>query len=285
MNHRRGQKSTLLRIIERLEERILLSGDDTLATATTVLLTPGVPTQFSDGIEPLGDRDFYKVTLAAGDTITADIDAATISSRLDSYLRLFKANGTNADEIDNNDDDPSGSVDSFLKYTAVASGTYYIGVSGFGTNPAYDPTVADSGAAGSISTGNYTLKLLRAPLADAGDTLSTASNVQLAINDPTPTAIPVQINSAGDVDLYQVALSAGDKLTVHLDGANGTTSNGLVRVFDAAGTELTPSQDGSYLATSSGTFYVGASDSITRRTIRKSPAAAAAAARAIICWR
>ena len=147
MNHRRGQKSTLLRIIERLEERILLSGDDTLATATTVLLTPGVPTQFSDGIEPVGDRDFYKVTLAAGDTITADIDAATISSRLDSYLRLFKANGTNADEVDNNDDDGS-TTDSRLTHTVTSPGVYYIGVSGIGTNPFYDPTIATAGTPG-----------------------------------------------------------------------------------------------------------------------------------------
>src|SRR4029079_290307 len=244
MNRRRKQKSVLARIIERLEERILLSADDTLATATALLLAANVQTQQSDSIDPVGDRDLYKVTLAFGDTLTADIDAESIASSLDSYLRLFNATGT---EIVHNDDDPSGGVESFFKYTALAAGTYYIGVSGFGTNPNYDPTVADSGAAGSISTGNYTLTLLRAPLADAGDTFSTASNVQLAINDPTPTAIPVQINSAGDVDLYQIALSAGDKLTAHLNGANGTTSNGLVRVFDAAGMEVTPSQDGSYL--------------------------------------
>ena len=135
MNRRRGQKSALLRIIERLEERILLSGDDTLATATALMLAANVQTQQSDSIDPAGDRDLYKVTLAFGDTLTADIDAESIGSALDSYLRLFDATGT---EIVHNDDS-GNSVDSFLSYTATTSGTYYIGVSGLGTDTSLRP--------------------------------------------------------------------------------------------------------------------------------------------------
>ena len=48
---------------------------------------------------------------------------------------------------------------------------------------------------------------------------STASNVQLAINDVTPTQIPLQINPVGDVDLYQVTLAEGDVLTANIGGA------------------------------------------------------------------
>ena len=70
-----------------------------------------------------------------------------IGSHLDSYLRLFKATGNTAVEVDNNDDDGS-TTDSLLSYTAASAGTYYVGVSGTGTNPLYLPTIATDGTPG-----------------------------------------------------------------------------------------------------------------------------------------
>jgi type IV secretory pathway TrbL component len=94
--------------------------------------------------------DLFRVTLAAGQTITIDIDAKTLSggSSLDSYLRLFNSAGQ---QLAANDDDGS-SFDSLLTFRASTAGTYFVGISGYG-NSGYNPTRAGSGRAG--STGVY----------------------------------------------------------------------------------------------------------------------------------
>ena len=65
---------------------------------------------------------------------------------------IFPATGT---ELTTNDDDDA-SYDSFARYTATTSGTYYVGVTSFG-NEFYDPTQPGSGL--NRSTGSYELGL------------------------------------------------------------------------------------------------------------------------------
>src|SRR3954447_11604112 len=93
MKRRRGQKCAPRRTIERLEDRILLAADDTLATATLETLTPGVTKSIAAQIDPAGDVDLYKVKLGFGDSLTAQIAAASIGSPLNSYLRVFNSAG------------------------------------------------------------------------------------------------------------------------------------------------------------------------------------------------
>jgi subtilisin family serine protease len=109
---------------------------DTLARATTVPTTSET-TRFAgqtigDGANGRRDIDVYKVTLAAGQRITIDVDARSLESpsRLDSYLRLFNVGGR---ELARNDD-ALGSYDSFLSFTAQTAGTYFVGVSGYGNS-------------------------------------------------------------------------------------------------------------------------------------------------------
>jgi len=144
--------------------------NDTLATATAVTLTDdGFTTAATVGNNPnlvAGlDVDLYAVTLAAGDTLAVDIDTATGSS-LDAVLTVFGPGGT---VLAQNDDAPapgeSFSLDAYLEFTATATTTYYVGVSGF-ANTAYDPTVAGSGVAG--STGDYTLTMTDLAMPELG---------------------------------------------------------------------------------------------------------------------
>jgi subtilisin family serine protease len=103
-----------------------------------------------DGSLGLRDVDLYRIKLAAGQSITIDVDARSLvaSSTLDSVLRLFNAAGR---QLTSNDD-AAGSPDSLLTFTAPTVGTYYVGVSGAG-NETYAAKRAGAGRAG--STGGY----------------------------------------------------------------------------------------------------------------------------------
>jgi len=145
----------------------LVDAGDTLATAAELGITSGdirLSGRVGDGSRGTRDVDLYRVTLAAGQTITIDIDARTLSggSSLDSYLRLFNSAGR---QLAANDDDGS-SFDSLLTFRASTAGTYFVGISGYG-NSGYNPTRAGSGRAG--STGVYQARFaLTAATANVG---------------------------------------------------------------------------------------------------------------------
>jgi hypothetical protein len=101
------------------------------------------------------DADLFSVDLALGQTITIDIDAIQIGSTLDSVVIVFDNQGQFSAFNDN-----FNGLDSFLQFTAPASGTYYIGVSGI-ANFNYSPLVAGSGDlfGSTFSVGDYTIRL------------------------------------------------------------------------------------------------------------------------------
>ena len=95
------------------------------------------------------DVDMFSFSLAAGQSLTADIDAAVNGSSLDSYLRLFDSTGS---KVAANDDDGSGyGGDSFLTFTAPAAGTFSLGVSG-SPNSAYDAMIGGGGVVGTTGS-------------------------------------------------------------------------------------------------------------------------------------
>jgi subtilisin family serine protease len=100
-----------------------------------------------DGSTGRRDVDLYKVVLQANQSLTVDIDARTlpVASRLDSFVRLFNALGT---EVARNDDSPD-SFDSYLTFTALTRGTYFVGISGF-KNSTYSPVTGRNAVVGSV---------------------------------------------------------------------------------------------------------------------------------------
>ena len=125
--------------------------------------------RIGDGDERRRDVDLYAVQLAAGQTITADVDAESLigGSTLDSFLRLFDSGGR---QLAQNDDTES-SLDSLLAYTAQLPGTYYVGVSGYG-NSRYE--IVDDEGARRGSVGSYEISFT---FADADTTDSTINRV------------------------------------------------------------------------------------------------------------
>jgi len=131
----------------------LVDAGDTLTLAAALGITSGdvrLSGRIGDGSSGSRDVDMYRVTLAAGQTLTIDVDARTLSggSTLDSYVRMFDASGR---QLATNDDD-GATYDSRLVFRATTAGTYYVGLSGYG-NIGYSPTRAGSGRSG--STGVY----------------------------------------------------------------------------------------------------------------------------------
>jgi len=99
------------------------------------------------------------------------------------------------------------------------------------------------------------------PATDAGDTLATALNVPLALNQSIKVT-GVSLADGNDIDLQRIDLNAGDQLSAFL--SNHTYSR--LRIFDASGNELTSaaryqgdSTPLSWTAATTGSYYVGVS--------------------------
>jgi len=96
-------------------------------SSTTAVVTVGSTT--TDSLETIGDRDWFRITLTAGQAITITVNGITLE---DSYLRIRNSSGTLLAE---NDDISSGVIrDSKLSFTASSSGTYFIDVGSFDDN-------------------------------------------------------------------------------------------------------------------------------------------------------
>ncbi|HEV2595401.1 MAG TPA: M10 family metallopeptidase C-terminal domain-containing protein, partial [Sphingomicrobium sp.] len=94
-------------------------------TSTTAVVTPG--SEISSAINSLGDHDWFKVTLAAGQSTTITV---TGGGNLDTYLNVYDPTGTTI--LASNDDIVNGvNPNSRLTFTAAAAGTYFIDVGAF----------------------------------------------------------------------------------------------------------------------------------------------------------
>jgi hypothetical protein len=132
--------------------------DDTIAKVQNNLshtLSLGQHVDFT--MSPRDDVDLVKFTVAAGQRVSIDVDSLN-GSNLDTYLRLFKADGTQL--AANNDGAAPGeaaSKFSYLEYVFAQAGTYYVGVS-LNPNKSYNPVTGTGDVAGG-TMGTYRLSL------------------------------------------------------------------------------------------------------------------------------
>ena len=78
-----------------------------------------------------GDADVFALVAPDFTRITVNIDARVDGSPLDSYVRVLDSGGN---ELLSNDDDPSFSFDSYLQFTVIAGGTFYVEVTAYLNN-------------------------------------------------------------------------------------------------------------------------------------------------------
>src|SRR5262249_38349287 len=147
-----------------------------------------------DAINQPEDVNLYKVTLGFGDSLSAHVDALSNMSSLNSYIRLFDASGNEVSNLGF-----TGSDQTLPSYTSASPGNtdYSVGVSD-SVNSGYNPI--DGSNESGASSGPYTLTVDVTPLADVGDTISTANGVSLTPG--SPVQVPGGINAGGDSDLY-----------------------------------------------------------------------------------
>jgi hypothetical protein len=103
------------------------------------------------------DVDMYQFSVIAGQVVEFDIDTTLNGpGGLGSYIRLFNPQGTQLD-FNDNAAAPGESLgfDAYLRYTFVAAGSYYLGVSNFNNN-AYNALTGNGDTAGGPdSIGTY----------------------------------------------------------------------------------------------------------------------------------
>ena len=209
----------------------LVPGD----TSSTVVSPIG---GFIDGsIDTVGDQDWYRVTLTAGQTYT--FTTRLNGSLSDSVLTLRDASGTLL--VENDDAVTNLYTFSEITYTATTTGTYFIAVSGF-----------QSG------TGTFTLTT-SAPVADSIAGAAT-TNASLALGAPQNGVL----DAAGDHDWYAVQLVAGQAylFTTTSTGGAGDVDTTL-NLRNASGGLLAYNDDSAgtysqirFVAPTSGTYYL-----------------------------
>src|SRR5262249_44956433 len=135
---------------------------------------------------------------------------------MDTYLRVFRADGT---QIGANDDCAPGNLYSCLNNLAIpATGTYYVGISGY-PNSAYNP-ITGAGAVPSPTqrTGEYTLRIPLNTPADVGETLTAALNTGMGPGAGSRYERPLEYVGWShygfwDVDMYRFTANAGTTLS------------------------------------------------------------------------
>lgn len=177
---------------------VVTDAGDTISKATRIDVNAAIrsgvrlPGQVGDGSRGARDVDFYRISLARGQRLVIDIDAAglPVKSPLDAQLRLFNSSGR---QVASNDDF-NGSVDSLISFTARTAGTYFVGVSGFG-NASYDPTKAGSGRTG--STGGYEIAFSIQAASQIGSTVTVMGFPDAA---PSRRSLPLHAAFAAIAD-------------------------------------------------------------------------------------
>jgi len=115
-----------------------------------------LPKVVNGRLEPRGDVDVFAVTLAAGATLVADLQAhGRLGSPMDGVLQLLSAEGF---VLAHNDDDQG--LDPRIIFTAPAAGRYLLRVMAFPASP--DSSIALAGGADFV----YRLTLTTGPFVD-----------------------------------------------------------------------------------------------------------------------
>ena len=208
------------------------------SAATTARVTLGTP--ISSSISPAGDKDWYRVTLDAGQTYRVSLSGAGEANKLaDPLVRVLNARG---EEVAR-DDDSGGELNSYLEYTAPTRGTYFIEARGFNDD----------------ATGDYQLRVARGDIpADA------TTDASLSASGDSRQGV---LSPAGDKDWYGIDLTANQTVRIQLNNAdqNGV-GDPLLVIHGPDGAEVARDDDSggnlnSYLeftATAAGRYFVEA---------------------------
>ncbi len=224
------------------------AADDEPTASTDTAATIDVGGTYEGEIEVDGDADWIAVDLVEGQTYTFAVSGETseVGTLVDSNLSIRAPNG---DEVDS-DDDSGPNSESYLAYTATETGTFYIDVSGDGSD--------------SDAVGIYQVAVERV---DATDDEPKASADTAATMDVGDTYDGVT-NYGDDRDWVKIYLEEGQTYKIRLSGEDsglGTLSDPRVYLYGPDGeTQVGENDDGDigydsllqYTATETGFHYI-----------------------------
>lgn len=92
------------------------------STTTTI----NVGSTVNNTLEFVGDHDWFRINLSAGQEITVALSSLGVNGVDDCYLRIYDSNGNLL--FENDDRSPGVSLDSLVSFMASSTGAYYIDV-------------------------------------------------------------------------------------------------------------------------------------------------------------
>lgn len=222
-----------------------LAPTDDFPWATT---TPGVVAvnvaARSGRIDSPGDGDLFKVDLVQGLTYVFDLLAASPSGIGNPYLTLLDGVSERPLLADDNGGDQAGAAR--ISFTAPSTGTFYLGASDI-----------------SGGTGAY---LLSARTATDDHPFSTATTGLVTVNGAEARG-SIEVNN--DLDMFKVALTAGQTYVIDLFGSGSTPlADPLLGLYGSSGQGLLTDDDSgaggvgsrlTFTPSVSGSYFLGAS--------------------------
>ena len=204
------------------------------STGTTGILNTSGST-LNGNIEINDDYDLFKVNLIAGSRYTIDLVPQSTAGLTDPFLLLYNPSVTFL--LD--DDNSGGGLNSQISYTALTSGTYYVGVrhstlTGTGgykvsVKLASTPTYSLTGATSSVNEGSTaTFSLTTTNVASGTSVPYTLSGISASDVSGGSLSGNAIVNSSGtatiSVTLLNDSLTEGSEtLTVSAGGASAST--------------------------------------------------------------
>ena len=207
-----------------------------LAADTSTVGAVSVGGTVSSEIEQAYDRDWFAITLGAGENILVALNGVTL---LDPVLTIYDSAGSYIAT-----DYSSGTGDNALmSFAATTAGTYYIQARGYGS-----------------AIGTYELQVSTFT-DDYADNASTTGTVAIG------GSVTGEVQAPYDKDWFAVTLAAGESIQVALNG--DTLSNPVLTLYDGAGAFITsdyssgPGLDSllAFTAATAGTYYLQAAGS------------------------
>jgi hypothetical protein len=221
------------------------SGDDfSNNSATTGAVAVNGST--NGNLEVVGDHDWFRVQLSAGQTYTIRLDGSGHGGGTlgDSYLSLYSGSSS----FITSNDDGGGGLDSQIIFTPTTTGTYFI----------------DAGAFADFYSGSYRVSVTASSPAD--DFVANTSTTGSVSVGGSATG---NLEFAGDHDWFRVQLIAGVHYTIELLGvsvAAGSLGDPYERLYSSSGVLLRQDDDSGgalnsridFTPTSSDTYFIDA---------------------------
>jgi hypothetical protein len=176
---------------------------------------------YRDGLlAPSGDRDWYRVDLAAGQSIRAGLMGSPVLNGTaldDPYLAVH---GPNGEELAADDDGGDG-LNSWLEFQAGAAGPYYIEVRGFSES----------------AQGGYSLAIAAGEIGatpDAAEYLQANGEGRMSV-----------LGAADDVDWFAVDLVEARPYRFYLEGTDpDAVADPVLTIYDEEGKPVAMDDDG-----------------------------------------